>query len=55
MTVGDVGVHRPIGSASVEAFRSLGFTGAFLAVTNVAISFGSYYHVNIVKQATNVH
>ncbi|KAH7307985.1 aromatic and neutral aliphatic amino acid permease [Stachybotrys elegans] len=42
MTVGDVGVHRPIGSGSIEAFRTLGFSGAFLAVTNVAIAFASH-------------
>ncbi|KAF5000046.1 hypothetical protein FGRMN_2057 [Fusarium graminum] len=42
ITVGDVAHERPIGSASIEVARELGFTGAFLAVTNIAISFSSH-------------
>ncbi|TQN70830.1 N amino acid transport system protein [Colletotrichum shisoi] len=42
MTLGDVAVSRPIGSGSIEVGRQLGFTGAFLAVTNIAIAFSSH-------------
>ncbi|KAK1621940.1 aromatic and neutral aliphatic amino acid permease [Colletotrichum phormii] len=42
MTLGDVAVTRPIGSGSIEVARQLGFTGAFLAVTNIAIAFSSH-------------
>ncbi|KAG4274713.1 hypothetical protein FPRO04_09077 [Fusarium proliferatum] len=42
ITVGDVAHERPIGSGSIEVARELGFTGAFLAVTNIAISFSSH-------------
>ncbi|CAF3488219.1 hypothetical protein FGSG_08055 [Fusarium graminearum PH-1] len=42
ITVGDVAHERPIGSGSIEIARELGFTGAFLAVTNIAISFSSH-------------
>lgn len=39
ITLGDVAVERPIGSGSFQIARELGFTGAFMAVTNIAISF----------------
>ncbi|KAK1594105.1 transmembrane amino acid transporter [Colletotrichum navitas] len=42
MTLGDVAVSRPIGTGSIEVARQLGFTGAFLAVTNIAIAFSSH-------------
>ncbi|KAH6981677.1 transmembrane amino acid transporter protein-domain-containing protein [Ilyonectria sp. MPI-CAGE-AT-0026] len=42
ITLGDVAVERPIGSGSFEIARELGFTGAFMAVTNIAISFSSH-------------
>ncbi|KAJ4317235.1 hypothetical protein N0V84_007454 [Fusarium piperis] len=42
ITVGDVAAERPIGSGSFHIARELGFTGAFLAVTNIAISFSSH-------------
>lgn len=42
MTVGDVGTNRPIGSGSIEIVRQLPFTGAFLAVTNIAVAFSSH-------------
>ncbi|KAL0933502.1 N amino acid transport system protein 1 [Colletotrichum truncatum] len=42
ITLGDVAAERPIGSGSIDITRQLGFTGAFLAVTNIAISFSSH-------------
>jgi hypothetical protein len=39
MTVGDVATNRPIGSGSIEIARQIPFTGAFLAVTNIAVAF----------------
>ncbi|CAI4215648.1 unnamed protein product [Parascedosporium putredinis] len=42
ITVGDVAAERPIGTGSIEVARQLGFTGAFLAVTNIAIAFSSH-------------
>lgn len=42
MTVGDVATNRPIGSASIEISREIGFTSAFLAVTNIAVAFSSH-------------
>ncbi|KAF4949573.1 hypothetical protein FSARC_13438 [Fusarium sarcochroum] len=42
ITVGDVASERPIGTGSIHVARELGFTGAFLAVTNIAISFSSH-------------
>ncbi|KAJ0119230.1 hypothetical protein J7T55_013467 [Diaporthe amygdali] len=39
ITIVDVGVEKPIGSTSIEITRQLGFTGAFLSVTNIAIAF----------------
>lgn len=39
ITVIDVGVEKPIGSASIEVFKSLGFAPAFLAVTNISSAF----------------
>lgn len=43
ITVGDVAAERPIGTGSIEIVRQLGFTGAFLAVTNIAIAFCKTY------------
>ncbi|KAL9948850.1 hypothetical protein D7B24_004947 [Verticillium nonalfalfae] len=42
MTLGDVAAEKPIGSGSIEVARHLGFTGAFLAVTNIAVAFSSH-------------
>lgn len=39
ITVIDVGIEKPIGSGSVEVFKSLGFAPAFLAVTNISSAF----------------
>ncbi len=39
MTVGDVATGRPVGSATFAVTREIGFTSAFLAVTNIAVSF----------------
>ncbi|TDZ16257.1 N amino acid transport system protein [Colletotrichum orbiculare MAFF 240422] len=38
----DVAIEKPIGRGSVDIFRSLGFSPAFLAVTNVAGAFSSH-------------
>jgi amino acid permease len=42
ITVGDVGVSRPIGDGVIEVANKLGFSTAFLAVTNIAVSFSSH-------------
>ncbi|PKS04882.1 hypothetical protein jhhlp_008246 [Lomentospora prolificans] len=42
ITVVDVAIERPIGSGSFHVANELGFTGAFLAVTNIAIAFSSH-------------
>lgn len=39
ITVVDVGIEKPIGSGSIEVFKSLGFAPAFLAVTNISSAF----------------
>ncbi|KAF5024373.1 hypothetical protein F66182_3560 [Fusarium sp. NRRL 66182] len=42
ITVGDVASGRPIGTGSIHIAREVGLTGAFLAVTNLGISFSSH-------------
>ncbi|EQB45286.1 transmembrane amino acid transporter [Colletotrichum gloeosporioides Cg-14] len=42
ITVVDVAIEKPIGSGSVDIFRKLGFSPAFLAVTNIAGAFSSH-------------
>ncbi|KZL74357.1 aromatic and neutral aliphatic amino acid permease [Colletotrichum tofieldiae] len=42
ITVIDVAIEKPIGSGSIDVFRSLGFSPAFLAVTNIAGAFSSH-------------
>jgi hypothetical protein len=42
MTVGDVGVNRPIGDGVIEIVRKIPFTSGFLAVTNISIAFSSH-------------
>ncbi|CAN8105726.1 unnamed protein product [Discula destructiva] len=39
ITIVDVAIEKPIGSTSIDVTRQLGFTSAFLAVTNIAIAF----------------
>lgn len=39
ITVVDVAVEKPIGSTSIDISKQMGFTSAFLAVTNIAIAF----------------
>lgn len=39
ITVVDVGIEKPIGSGSIDVFKSLGFAPAFLAVTNISSAF----------------
>jgi amino acid permease len=42
VTMVDVGIERPIGTTAVEVSRSIGFTSAFLAVTNIAVAFSGH-------------
>ncbi|KAI1843553.1 hypothetical protein JX266_010186 [Neoarthrinium moseri] len=42
MTVIDVAIERPIGSSSIEVTRQIGFTSAFLSVTNIAVAFSGH-------------
>lgn len=42
VTVVDVAIEKPIGSTSLDVANQLGFTGAFLSVTNIAIAFCSH-------------
>ncbi|CAI0643637.1 unnamed protein product [Colletotrichum noveboracense] len=42
ITVVDVAIEKPIGAGSVDIFRKLGFSPAFLAVTNIAGAFSSH-------------
>ncbi|KKY34346.1 putative aromatic and neutral aliphatic amino acid permease [Diaporthe ampelina] len=42
ITIIDVGIESPIGSGSIEVFKSLGFAPAFLAVTNISSAFSSH-------------
>jgi amino acid permease len=42
MTMIDVGIERPIGSASIDLSRTIGFTSAFLSVTNIAVAFSGH-------------
>lgn len=39
VTIVDVAIEKPIGSTSIDISRELGFTTAFLSVTNIAIAF----------------
>lgn len=39
VTIVDVAVEKPVGSTSIEIFRTMGFTAGFLSVTNIAIAF----------------
>ncbi|KAI1484393.1 aromatic and neutral aliphatic amino acid permease [Biscogniauxia mediterranea] len=42
VTMVDVGIERPIGSTSIEISRQVGFTSAFLSVTNIAVAFSGH-------------
>ncbi|ORY71484.1 transmembrane amino acid transporter protein-domain-containing protein [Pseudomassariella vexata] len=42
MTVIDVAIERPIGSGSIDVSRQIGFTSAFLSVTNIAVAFSGH-------------
>ena len=39
ITVIDVAIEKPIGTMSIHAANQLGFTSAFLAVTNICVAF----------------
>ncbi|AEO55911.1 hypothetical protein MYCTH_2089733 [Thermothelomyces thermophilus ATCC 42464] len=42
VTMIDVGIEKPIGTTSIEASRTIGFTSAFLAVTNIGVAFSGH-------------
>ncbi|KAI0019772.1 transmembrane amino acid transporter protein-domain-containing protein [Xylariomycetidae sp. FL0641] len=42
MTIIDVGIERPIGNTPFDIFRPVGFTTAFLSVTNIAVAFSGH-------------
>ncbi|KAM0330605.1 hypothetical protein ACHAQA_003554 [Verticillium albo-atrum] len=42
ITVIAVAIEKPIGNGSIDIFKSLGFSPAFLAVTNIAGAFSSH-------------
>ncbi|KAH6651690.1 transmembrane amino acid transporter protein-domain-containing protein [Truncatella angustata] len=42
MTVIDVAIEKPIGSTSIDVARQVGFTSAFLSVTNIAVAFSGH-------------
>ncbi|KAK4106875.1 hypothetical protein N658DRAFT_555645 [Parathielavia hyrcaniae] len=42
VTMIDVGIEKPIGTTSIEVSRTVGFTSAFLAVTNIAVAFSGH-------------
>ncbi|SPQ24395.1 9e913667-6668-4786-bfba-0f1c4a68793d [Thermothielavioides terrestris] len=42
ITMIDVGIEKPIGTTSLEVSRTIGFTSAFLSVTNIAVAFSGH-------------
>ncbi len=42
VTMIDVAIEKPIGSTSIEVARTIGFTSAFLSVTNIAVAFSGH-------------
>ncbi|KAK1979558.1 transmembrane amino acid transporter [Colletotrichum cereale] len=42
ITLIDVAIEKPIGNGMIDIFKSLGFSPAFLAVTNIAGAFSSH-------------
>ncbi|KAK4143167.1 transmembrane amino acid transporter protein-domain-containing protein [Dichotomopilus funicola] len=42
VTMIDVGIEKPIGSTAVEVSRTIGFSSAFLSVTNIAVAFSGH-------------
>ncbi|KAK3337814.1 transmembrane amino acid transporter protein-domain-containing protein [Cercophora scortea] len=42
VTMIDVAIEKPIGSTSLEVSRTIGFTSAFLSVTNIAAAFSGH-------------
>ncbi|KAI5925486.1 aromatic and neutral aliphatic amino acid permease [Camillea tinctor] len=42
VTMIDVGIEKPIGTTSIEISRHVGFTSAFLSVTNIAVAFSGH-------------
>ncbi|KAK4135085.1 hypothetical protein BT67DRAFT_449331 [Trichocladium antarcticum] len=42
VTMIDVGVEKPLGTTSIEVARTIGFSSAFLSVTNIAVAFSGH-------------
>ncbi|KAJ4287127.1 hypothetical protein N0V88_007749 [Collariella sp. IMI 366227] len=42
ITMIDVGIEKPIGTTSLEVSRTIGFTSAFLSLTNIAVAFSGH-------------
>jgi len=42
VTMIDVGIEKPIGSTPLAAARTIGFTTAFLSITNIAVAFSGH-------------
>ncbi|KAK3296676.1 transmembrane amino acid transporter protein-domain-containing protein [Chaetomium fimeti] len=42
ITMVDVGIEKPIGTTSIEVARTIGFSSAFLSVTNIAVAFSGH-------------
>ena len=42
ITMIDVGIEKPIGTTSISVARTLGFSSAFLSVTNIAVAFSGH-------------
>jgi amino acid permease len=42
ITMIDVGIEKPIGTTSIEVARTIGFSSAFLSVTNIAVAFSGH-------------
>jgi amino acid permease len=42
VTMIDVAIEKPIGSTSIEVSRTIGFTSAFLSITNIAVAFSGH-------------
>ncbi|KAK4232825.1 transmembrane amino acid transporter protein-domain-containing protein [Achaetomium macrosporum] len=42
VTMIDVAIEKPIGTTSFEVARTIGFTSAFLSVTNIAVAFSGH-------------
>ena len=53
ITMIDVGIERPIGGAGLAATQTLGFTTAFLSVSNIVFAFGKRHATEVVLFGTS--